>query len=189
MDGEKPNSPDTFRRAWIKVHDVFDERCGDDIRFVYAINHFSGGGTTFMGGYPGDEYVDFVGIDGYNWGARAEWGWQPFDTLFQEPYCAVTAESTRPILITETGSTESGGDKAAWIRESYSVMLDGSYPQVRGIVYFDETKYEIEIDGEMDWALESSDASVEAFGDVAKEIQDLREGADTWSPPAAADAC
>jgi len=80
----------------VKIHDAFTSRCSQ-VRFVWTINHFSkNAGATFMGTYPGDAYVDYVGIDGYNWGSATHWGWQDFDTIFREPYCAVTQVTHSP---------------------------------------------------------------------------------------------
>ena len=33
--------------------------------------------------YPGDEYVDWTGVDGYNWGVR-NGGWQSFEQVFRK---------------------------------------------------------------------------------------------------------
>ena len=68
---------------------------------------------------PGDEYVDWVGIDGYNFGtAKSGMSWRSFNETFKGTYDIVTGLTSRPVMIGETGSTESGGDKAAWIRRS-----------------------------------------------------------------------
>ena len=37
---------------------------------------------------PGDEYVDWIGIVGYNWGASSNYSgreWDTFDMLFTKP--------------------------------------------------------------------------------------------------------
>jgi hypothetical protein len=161
-DGSHPNTPAAYHDAWKKLHDAFTSRCGDKVRFVWALNHFSkGDGVTFTSDYPGDDLVDYVGIDGYNWGSKASWGWQSFDTLFKEPYCAATAASSKPVLLAEVASAEEGGDKAAWVGDLFA-KLD-RYPRIVGFVWFDSTKYEVEIHGTMDWAIDSSPAAVAAY--------------------------
>lgn len=172
-DGDRPNTDDSYKRAWVKIHDAFDDRCGDNVLFVWAINHHSvGAGTSFMGTYPGDAYVDFVGIDGYNWGTRAPWGWQDFATLFQAGLCTLESETSKPILIAEVGSSESGGDKAAWIED----MLDSirSRERVMGFVWLNHEKYESQIDGTMDWNVDSSPAALRAFAEGTNDL--LRNG-------------
>ena len=171
--GNQPNTEHTYRQAWAKIHDAFDNRCGDRIQFVWAVNHFSEGpGTSIAGTYPGDAYVDYVGIDGYNWGARASWGWQGFDTIFRQAYCAVTLVSPKPVLIAETASTEAGGSKADWIRALFGKLEE--YDRIRGVVYFNDAKHEAEIAGGMDWPITSSPQALEAYSREARRLLEDR---------------
>jgi mannan endo-1,4-beta-mannosidase len=181
QDGQRVNSDASYRQAWIKIHDAFHDRCGQDVLFVFAVNHFSvGPGASFTGPYPGDEYVDFMAIDGYNWGSNAEWGWQTFDVLFSAPYCAIR-HIPKPILVAEIASTERGGDKAAWIQDMFSRLP--AYPQIRGLVWFNHAKYEIEIKGNMDWPVDSSDRALESFRTGAGLVLDQRENPDRAGTP------
>jgi mannan endo-1,4-beta-mannosidase len=176
--GGHPNTAESYKQAWTKIHDAFTGRCGDSVRFIWAINHFSkGADLSFMQTYPGDSMVDFVGIDGYNWGSNASWGWQSFDTLFHDPYCALTKGTGRPMLLDEISSSERGGDKAAWIADMYARMK--AYDRIRGFVWFDDAKYEVEIHGRMDWALDSSASSLTAFETGARQILSERDGTAT----------
>jgi hypothetical protein len=172
-NGNYPNSLDMYKRAWVKVHDAFASRCGDAVRFVWAVNHYSiGKDASFTSAYPGDAYVDYVGIDGYNWGSRAPWGWQGFDTIFRPGYCALVPIG-KPILINEVSSTEQGGKKAAWIREMYAKIAQ--YDRIRGFVWFNDAKYEIQVHGPMDWPIETSDGSKQAFADGARQVIEQRD--------------
>lgn len=169
-DGRMLNTPDNYKRAWIKLHDAFDSRCGDEVRFVWAVNHFSvPADIGYMASYPGNAYVDYIGIDGYNWGSNADWGWQGFDTLFRPAYCEVTAATTKPILVAEVASTERGGNKAQWIRDMYDAIE--KYDRIRGMVWLNHAKFEVEIEGQMDWPVDSSAASLQAFSEGAKDLK------------------
>lgn len=170
-DGKRPNTNESHKAAWRTIHDTFEGRCGDRLEWVWAVNHFSTGGTSWMDTYPGPRYVDYIGIDGYNWGGNAEWGWQSFHTVFREPYCAVTKSTSHPILIAELGSTEKGGDKAAWITDAFDQVTSGKYPRVRGMVWFNDPKYEIEIKDNMDWPIDSSPRATAAFKESVEEVQ------------------
>jgi hypothetical protein len=63
-------------------------------------------------------------------------------------------------MIAETGVQERGlGEKAAWLAAIPSV-LQQDYPSIQAVVYFDtKSRY--------DWRLNSSDAAMAAFKDVA----------------------
>lgn len=171
-NGGRPNTDESYKAAWIKIHGMFRDHCSSGVLFVWAINHFSvGQGATFTGTYPGDAYVDWVGLDGYNWGGNAYWGWQDFDTIFAPSYCEVRHITSKPILLAEIASTERGGDKAGWILDMFRKIHQGTYPQVRGFVWFNYPKYEIEVKGPMDWPIGSSPQSLQAFSQGAQALQ------------------
>jgi hypothetical protein len=170
-DGQRPNTDESYKAAWVKLHEAFTGRCGDSVRFIWAVNHISiGEGTSFMGTYPGDAYVDLVGVDGYNWGAKAPWGWQDFYAIFQDALCTLERETSKPLLIAEVGSSEAGGDKARWISDLMANVE--ARQRLRGFVWLDHEKYEVQIDGTMDWHIDSTPTSLDAFRRSARSLLD-----------------
>jgi beta-mannanase len=91
--------------------------------------------------YPGDEYVDWLCFDGYNFGASSfgqsfNSKWVSFDEIFKTSYAELQAISPdKPIIIGEFASTEEGGDKAAWITDAFT-KIEKDYPQIRAIIWF-----------------------------------------------------
>lgn len=164
-DGAYPNSDESFQEAWIKIHDTFRDHCSQEhVKFLWTMNHASTGeGTTYMGAYPGDKYVDYVGMDGYNWGGHTPWGWSTFDDLFGDVYCAITAQTDVPVLLPEWGSAEKGGDKAEWLRGSFDRIRSGEYGQIVGSMYFHVDKHERESDSYVEWGVDSSDEALAAY--------------------------
>jgi len=63
-------------------------------------------------------------------------------------------------MIAETASTESGGDKAAWITSAFTREIAARTPRVKTVVWFDVNK-------ETDWRVESSNRSLNAYRAVA----------------------
>lgn len=175
-DGGQPNSDGSYRAAWTAIHDAFREHCGpEDVPFLWTTNHASvGDGASYMGAYPGDDKVDYVGMDGYNWGNHTDWAsWQSFDDLFQEVYCAIAAETDVPVVLPEWASAEKGGDKGEWIRTALEGIHEGRYPQVVGSIYFDHGKYEGESDSDVAWSVDSSEGSLAAYrGGMADLLED-----------------
>ena len=116
--------------------------------------------------YPGDAYVDWTGLDGYNAGTNPNGSdrWRTFDQLYKSSYEQIvnTIAPSKPMMVSEVGSTESGGSKATWIREMLS-SIPVDYPKIRGLVWFDKNE------GGMDWPIESSTSATSAF---AGGIQD-----------------
>ncbi len=100
--------------------------------------------------YPGSEYVDYVGVDGFNFGGSQQ---QTFAQMFDSPLTRLT-QYNKPIFIFSMASTEYAG-KPAWITDALTVQLY-RYPQVAGWLWFNENK-------ERDWRVNSSPAALEAF--------------------------
>lgn len=104
--------------------------------------------------YPGDAYVDWTCVDGYNWGSSNGGGWQSFHDVFANIYPKLAAKN-KPILIGEMASAEVGGDKAAWITAMLPT-LNSDFPLIKGLIWFDVNK-------ETDWRISSSPAAEAAF--------------------------
>ena len=58
-----------FRAAWIHTWTLFQQEGATNVEWVWCPNN---GNYPYKGFYPGDRYVDWVGVDGYNW-TRAPW--------------------------------------------------------------------------------------------------------------------
>src|SRR6185312_5048197 len=77
-------------------------------------NVFGGSAVDFTPYYPGSDVVDVLALDGYNWGSLDVW--QTYSQVFGPSYDVLAGlDATKPVMIAETASTESGGNKAAWI--------------------------------------------------------------------------
>ncbi len=157
-EGVNGNQAGEYVAAWRHVHDIFTEVGATNATWVWCPNVDPTGKLHELASlYPGNEYVDWTGLDGYNWGP-GRGGWTSFRQLYATTYRRITEEiaPTKPMVIGEMGSTESGGSKADWIQEALS-EVPSEFPKVRGLLWFE--KYE---DG-MDWPIESSAAATSAF--------------------------
>lgn len=106
--------------------------------------------------YPGNDYVDYVGLDGYNWGTSQSWSeWQTFKQVYESSYNELIQVSSKPVLLMEVASAEAGGNKADWIRDMIQ-NLDHGFSRIVGFTWFDINK-------ETDWRIDSSQASKDSF--------------------------
>lgn len=162
------NSPQDYIPAWRHVHDIFVQEGADNVIWVWSPNRdgsTSAAQATFNTYYPGDAYVDYVGINGYNWGTlynTPEWtsSWQSFEEVIRYSYDVAVANTNKPIVICETATTEIGGNaqnggKAQWITDAFNI-LPSRFPRVAMLTWFNVNK-------ETDWRVESSTASLDAF--------------------------
>ena len=147
-------SPD-FVALWRHVHDVVTGAGATNVRWVWSPNVAYQGSTPLSGLYPGDAYVDEVGVDGYNWGPTTQYhSWQSFTSVFDDTLAQVHAITSRPLMVTEVASTEVGGDKAAWIADFFATLSRRG--DIGGFIWFDVNK-------ETDWRINSSAAALRSF--------------------------
>jgi hypothetical protein len=159
------NDPSRYVRAYRHVHDLVEEAGARNVQWVWAFNNGSSPDEAYndpAAAYPGDDYVDWVGIDGYNWGFGPSWDpagdhWTSFDATFAAAYAKARAVAPhRPVMLGEFASTEDGGDKALWLDEMTATLRSGAYPELKLLTYFDLTKEE-------PWSPGSSPAALAAF--------------------------
>lgn len=156
------NTSDEYVAAWRHVVDIFREEGATNVRWVWSPAVLRTTGTPLSELYPGDDYVDWVGLDGYNWGTSEYWSsWQTLAEVFRPIYDEATAVAPgKPIMITETSSTEVGGDKATWIRDAFGTDISSRLPATKAVIWFDQ-------DSEEDWRIDSSWSSRLAYSEVA----------------------
>lgn len=152
------NQPGDYVLAWKHVRDIFTANGAVNVTWVWSPNIEYSGTTPLEGLYPGDAYVDWVAMDGYNGGTALDWGgWLTFPQIFGATYSHLkTLAPSKPIMIAELASAEAGGPKADWIKEAYQTMLPAYYPKIKAIVWFNENR-------EADWRIESSATAQDAF--------------------------
>jgi beta-mannanase len=150
-DNPDGNSPADYI-AWRHVHDIFTSVGATNVRWLWSLNITYQAATPASAIYPGDSYVDWVGIDGYNTGSP----WKSAAALLDETYNAITAVTNKPMLIAETASAETGGDKGSWITQTFDNDIPTTMPAVRGIIWFDA-------DEGIDWRVNSSASSLAAY--------------------------
>jgi len=139
-----------FVAAWRAVHDAFVDAGldGDVCQWVWNPNAQDGDGPPAEAYYPGDGYVDWVGVDGYNFGASQPWSaWQSPAEVFDPMLDRVAALTDKPVAIPEfaSSSARDGGfdppAKAAWITAAFDLV---ARRDVRLVAWFN-------LDKETDW--------------------------------------
>ncbi len=156
--GADGNTPQSFVAAWHHVVDLFRRAGATNVRWVWSPNTDCGGDCPFQNLYPGDAWVDWVALDGYNTGRV---GWKSLGQVFGPSYRKLIDLTGKPVMIAETSSTEVGGDKAAWIRQGLLQQVPADLPRVRAVVWFDQRT-----DG--DWRVDSSPSALSAFREVVR---------------------
>ena len=130
--GPQNNSPENFVAAWQYVVNYFKQSGINNIVWVWS-PHIAYG--SFEAYYPGDDYVDWVGVGTLNYGTIAVWSeWWTFEEIFGTYYHEL-AYFKKPIVISEFGSLAVGGDRNEWYRKAIC-DIPQKYPQVKAVLFF-----------------------------------------------------
>jgi beta-mannanase len=175
-EGVNGNKSGEFVTAWRHVHDIFTRVGATNDSWVWCPNIDPDNiFLNLQSQYPGDAYVDWTGLDGYNWGTNPAKPdrWRSFDQLYKATYDKIVnmIAPSKPMIVSEVGSTEYGGSKAAWIADMLA-RIPSNYPKIRGLLWFEQ------FDDGMDWPLETSASATSAF---ATGIQNPAYASNTFS--------
>ena len=148
------NTPRLYREAWHRIFWIFRNHGAGNVRWVWSPNEDAGGGHPLAVFYPGDEFVDWVGIDGFCWGGDI--GWPSFTAIFGNTYNRIVNLTSRPIMIAETAAGEEGGNKAEWVASALGREAP-AFPNLRALVWFNDE------DPRADFRVDSSPSALAAF--------------------------
>lgn len=133
-----------FRDAWIHIHEMVTSQGADNIVWVWNPNEKSFpdfSWNNYMSYYPGDEYVDVVGLTGYNTGNYYPGEtWRSFKEIYDEIYHDYEETFDKPLMVTEFGSNSVGGDKEKWIEDMFEDIDE--YPNIKGFIWWNGTDWD-----------------------------------------------
>lgn len=166
-DGRNGNEDGDYVRLWRYVHERFERAGADNVIWVWSPNIDAPTLSPLEPLYPGDAYVDWIGLSGYfGHGSAVPTRYPSFDELFGPTIEQIRAFTDLPVIITETGATERGGLKVDFITDLLNDLV--ATEDVLGFVWF-------EIEKETDWRIVSSAEASKAF---AAGLDD-----DRWDQP------
>lgn len=147
--------------AWRHIVDIFREAEANNVLFVWNPHDRSYPDFTWNNPhlyYPGDEYVDWIGLTGYNNGTSHSADiWREFDDIYGPIYNEYLFRyPQKPFMITEFSCNEVGGNKALWIKKAMS-SLSKNYPNIKIANWFDAQ------DNAWLYQLDSSPEAFESF--------------------------
>jgi beta-mannanase len=135
--GVNGNTSAQYVRMWRHVHDLFGSARATNVTWVWCVNVPFNGSAPLAGLYPGDNYVDWISLDGYN---RLANPWQDFSVIaFGTVTQLISLAPGKPIMVAETGCNQSNnGSKSQWFLNALTNYLP-SQPRIKAWVYFNST--------------------------------------------------
>jgi autotransporter-associated beta strand protein len=157
-EGVNGNTSGQYVQMWQHVHNIFTGVGATNVTWVWCVNAIYSGSTSIAELYPGDNYVDWLALDGYN---RLTNSWQDFSAIAATTVAQLTNVAPgKPIMVAETGCTQTNyptETKTQWFLAALTNYLP-SVPRIKAWVYFNSTNS----DGD-DWRITSPASAVTGY--------------------------
>lgn len=148
--GTKDTTAAQFVAAWRHIHDLFVLAGATNVIWVWNPNDiYPVQSVALQPYYPGDAYVDWVGVTGY-WTPN---GPHTYASLYLPTLLQVRKFSAKPFLIAET-SAEPDTDDVTWINSLFQAVE--THSDIVGFVWYD-------YDRNGDWRIENRPQALAAF--------------------------
>lgn len=142
------NQRGEFVDAWRHVVKIFRDAGATNAMWVWSPNILRGAASrTIKEFWPGDEYVDVVGVTGY--GVRET---SP-ETTYRATFKQVYALTSKRILLTEVG-VQPGPEKRTWLKRFGPWLREN--PRVAGFIWYQVIR-------QGDWRFDDTPANLAAF--------------------------
>ena len=135
-----------FRDVYRRIINICNEQGANNITWFYHINVYSSpfgeDWNTIAGYYPGDNYIDWIGISVYGPQSPTD-DWQEFTEILSDSWDEILSISTKrkPIAILEWGVVDNGqAQKPEWITNAMNSVKPGGkfYPHIKAVSYWHE---------------------------------------------------
>lgn len=157
--------PAAYVKAWRRVYNLFRQAGARNVVWVWNPNVTPSDWDPY---YPGNAYVDIIGVDGFS---NVKFGWQTFQQMFGG-FLAHFA-GRKPLMIGETATDSGAGDPRAGIgsaadfingMHSYLKRIAGPRYGVVAVCWFDTNA----VDGH-DWRVDQTPAAWRAWLSLARD--------------------
>jgi len=157
--GPQNNQPADYVAAWKHVHDLFKKNGVTNVIWIWSPHPAYG---QFQEFYPGNDYVDYVGIGTLNYGTVATWSkWWSFEEIFGKYYPELSGFG-KPMMLTEFASLAVGGDRTRWYQEALQHIAK-DYPAVKSVLYFHHGEDRTTTQQTLNWQIKKDKSVVKAI--------------------------
>lgn len=179
-----------FIAAWRTWVDIFRQEGATNVKHMWIVTDYAFHVPTSdrrhaPDWYPGDDWVDGIAIDAYNWHVcrpNADNVWKSLATIIEPFRRFALAHPSEEVWLAEWASWEDPqvpNRKAQWIEEARDLFAQPAYAQFDGVVYFHSRPINQEFVN-CDWRVTTTSSSLAEFRAMAL---DPRYGLSTTTPP------
>lgn len=167
--------PELYKEMWRYMHKVFKEEGADNLLWVWNPHDISFPNFKWNSAFnyfPGEDTVDIIGLTGYNAGTyHPGERWRSFDEIYPKLYSSYKSTFDYPMMITEFGSNNLGGDKTAWVRDMFEKIP--GYDRIKIIIWFNGTDMDANGKPARVYRLDTGDSVQKVFEENLKKFGGL----------------
>ncbi|GLL02805.1 glycoside hydrolase family 26 protein [Dactylosporangium matsuzakiense] len=168
--GVNGNRSEDYIAMWRHVHDVMTRAGATNIVWIWSPNITFDTKNPLSELYPGDDYVDWLGLSGY-YGTAGATAYRTPEAVFDSTLAQLRTFTRKPLVITETGATNVTGQKAQWIADLARYLP--KHPDIIGFIWYEAIR-------ETDWKIATTPDAGKAFTALAADPRyDVK-----WTPKA-----
>ena len=176
-DPSLADGPERFRDAYRHIIDLFRHEEVNNITWFFVpdtidkdkewVSFIADDWNDPINYYPGDDYIDWVGMNLYGATGR-NWAWSWFSDGLQQKYKTIEqVRENKPLALLEFGVMEnhSTGNKSEWLEDAFDTILSGNPLDIQAISYWNDAFDNGEPNG-TDLTIDSSEATLLTFRDL-----------------------
>ncbi len=143
---EGAGTPAEYVAAYRHLYDRFRELGADNVVWVWTVSGYLGSAAEMKRLYPGDDYVDWIGMDQYNYfGCHDTTDWQDFEDSQRPTYdwLLENISAKKPLMMAEFATAPDLADpdrQRGWYTEIPEVIR--TMPRVRAMVHWNRATSE-----------------------------------------------
>lgn len=156
--------PEAFKKVWRRMHDIFDQEGANEYA-TWVFEVYSSGSGMYSENperyYPGDAYVDWLGISGYSRNLNSRSANSSLSGVLHHTYAAMRKHHPdKPVMIAEFGKTRDFS-QSYWLKDAFKYIKNR--PAIKGACYWDSVMEAIRDDHTL------SEASFKVLDQVLKD--------------------
>lgn len=158
-----------YKEVWKYIYNKFKENEVDNILWVWNPNWGDFPAfkwNHYLNYFPGEEYVDIIGVTGYNTGTYYEHEtWRTFEEIYDPMMEEYRKYFDYRFMITEFGCNSYGGDKSKWINDMMKKIKKYNFDIA---IWFSGTDYDADGNPARIYTIDETKETIKSFRDGLK---------------------
>lgn len=169
VDGDDASSK--FKKAWIHTYEIFKNIGANNVIWIW--NPWKANNVAAF--YPGEEYVDWIGVNILNYGSLNQDGkWHDFKNLYEPFHNELKNLPSTPVIISEFGTLRNDQRQKEWLQDAF-IAIETDFKEIQSVIYFSSKVDNNWPDGlktneNLDWTVAKTQEIKNSFS--SKEVPD-----------------